>query len=363
MLAFSITVHKAQGLSLTSAIVDAGPASFGSGMIYVALSRVTKLEGLHLIDFDKTKIVCDQSAVTEYNRLRSLYTPHLGKLEAVHATKRKADSSTEQSSAKCRKKEPMKNCKSGKTRQQPHQVLQPENIAHSLLQQPDRAQQIDIIHTGTEQNNIYQYCEVTSVDEEFQRSTCQRLNLKFDEPENRAQTVDRDVAISKSLEQAIRTKTGQNVSVTVHKIIGDGNCLFRALSLAPTRSQTQHALLRSYLVQHMMDDSVRGPMEQLFVSRQGTNSSFNDYLLNMEQTGVWGTEQEIAAAAHLFDCSIICYSTYSFANFCLQHFSPHFITTANCDNNCHHQTIYLINSTGFHYEAATITMPALDNEP
>ena len=122
---------------------------------------MTKLEGLHLIDFDKTKIVCDQSTVTEYNRLRSLYTPHLGKLEAVHATKRKADSSAEQSSAKCRKKEPMKNCKSGKTRQQPHKILQPENIAHTLLQQPDCAQQIDIIHTDTEQNNIYQYCEVT----------------------------------------------------------------------------------------------------------------------------------------------------------------------------------------------------------
>ena len=37
MLAFAITVHKAQGLSLNTAIVDAGPASFGSGMTYVAL--------------------------------------------------------------------------------------------------------------------------------------------------------------------------------------------------------------------------------------------------------------------------------------------------------------------------------------
>jgi len=78
MLAFAITIHKSQGLSLSTAIVDAGPSCLGSGMSYVALSRVTSVTGLHLIDFDKSKIVCNKRAVTEYNRLRSLYVPHLG---------------------------------------------------------------------------------------------------------------------------------------------------------------------------------------------------------------------------------------------------------------------------------------------
>ena len=34
MLAFAITVHNAQGLSLRSAIVDIGNATFGPGMAY-----------------------------------------------------------------------------------------------------------------------------------------------------------------------------------------------------------------------------------------------------------------------------------------------------------------------------------------
>lgn len=38
ILAFAITIHKAQGLSLESAIVDVGPYTFGCGMTYVALS-------------------------------------------------------------------------------------------------------------------------------------------------------------------------------------------------------------------------------------------------------------------------------------------------------------------------------------
>jgi len=50
MPAFAITIHKCQGLSLQTAILDAGPATFGPGMIYVGLSRVTSLRGLHLID-------------------------------------------------------------------------------------------------------------------------------------------------------------------------------------------------------------------------------------------------------------------------------------------------------------------------
>ena len=78
MPAFGITIHKSQGLSLSSVIVDAGASIFGCGMIYVALSRVTSLAGLHLIDLDRKKIQCDKKAVDEYNRLHKLYAPHLG---------------------------------------------------------------------------------------------------------------------------------------------------------------------------------------------------------------------------------------------------------------------------------------------
>jgi len=87
MLTFAITIHKSQGLSLNTAIVVAGPTNFGCGMVYVALSRVTSLGGLHLIDLDRSKIACDRKAVDEYNRLRRLYAPHLGDLKATAAVR------------------------------------------------------------------------------------------------------------------------------------------------------------------------------------------------------------------------------------------------------------------------------------
>jgi hypothetical protein len=47
-LAWAITIHKSQGLTFTKAIVDAG-ASFAAGQVYVALSRLTNLNGLVLL--------------------------------------------------------------------------------------------------------------------------------------------------------------------------------------------------------------------------------------------------------------------------------------------------------------------------
>lgn len=46
-LAWAITIHKSQGLTFEKAIIDAG-ASFAAGQVYVALSRMTGLEGLVL---------------------------------------------------------------------------------------------------------------------------------------------------------------------------------------------------------------------------------------------------------------------------------------------------------------------------
>lgn len=56
ILAWAITIHKAQGVTLELARIDAGSSIFESGQTYVALSRVKSLDGLFLTALDPQKI-------------------------------------------------------------------------------------------------------------------------------------------------------------------------------------------------------------------------------------------------------------------------------------------------------------------
>lgn len=47
-LAWAVTIHKAQGQTYEAAVIDLGPRAFSAGQTYVALSRITTLDGLYL---------------------------------------------------------------------------------------------------------------------------------------------------------------------------------------------------------------------------------------------------------------------------------------------------------------------------
>ena len=49
-VAYALTIHKAQGASLDSALVDVGPSTFECGQAYVALSRVRNLDSLFIYE-------------------------------------------------------------------------------------------------------------------------------------------------------------------------------------------------------------------------------------------------------------------------------------------------------------------------
>ena len=73
ILAYAITIHKCQGLSLDCAIIDLSENLFSDGMAYVALSRVRSLLGLHLVAFHPKSIMVSISSLID-NRLRKRNT-------------------------------------------------------------------------------------------------------------------------------------------------------------------------------------------------------------------------------------------------------------------------------------------------
>jgi ATP-dependent DNA helicase PIF1 len=69
ILAWSITCHKIQGLTMDYAICNLGPSIFSPGQAYVALSRVRNLRGLFISDFLLDSIYADKKALTYDNEL------------------------------------------------------------------------------------------------------------------------------------------------------------------------------------------------------------------------------------------------------------------------------------------------------
>jgi ATP-dependent DNA helicase PIF1 len=68
-LAYAITIHKAQGATLDSALIDVGTSTFEYGQAYVALSRVKNLESLYIWDVEPTAFRAHPKVLAFYNHL------------------------------------------------------------------------------------------------------------------------------------------------------------------------------------------------------------------------------------------------------------------------------------------------------
>lgn len=67
-LAWAVSIHKAQGLTLDRVYIDC-QGMFEAGQVYVALSRVRGMEGLTLVNFDPQMIRANEKAVKFYRKL------------------------------------------------------------------------------------------------------------------------------------------------------------------------------------------------------------------------------------------------------------------------------------------------------
>ena len=72
-LAWAITVHKSQGVSLDEAVVDLSQVfEFGQG--YVALSRVRRLSGLHLLGWNERAFQVHPEVLAKDEMFRAVLT-------------------------------------------------------------------------------------------------------------------------------------------------------------------------------------------------------------------------------------------------------------------------------------------------
>ena len=335
-MAYAVTIHKSQGLSLDHAIIDLSDKVFCAAMAYVALSRVRSLTGLHLLSFDPKSIIVSNRSLEEYNRLRKKYRPDLPlyTIPVQQASKRKlvGKPDTDQVDTVVVPSKKIK-CSQTTTKQQtipvstlgihrkrtstaPVQTTKPAKRAcnssapNKQLHTTASAQNDDCSITGsfdparTQRWPYYYY----PVDLEWQKTACATLGLEHHHPPSR------------------HRGGGANVPLTppdhnhTKDIDGDGNCMFRSFSYVITGSQAQHMAVRQAILDHMVAIShlLYAHQYDLFAGY----SSVQEYIehTKMNQNETWGSDIEIITLSHLINTCIFTYSTQD-QNW--YRFSPH----------------------------------------
>ena len=196
----------------------------------MALSRVRSLSNLHLTQFDPASIIVSTSCLEEINRLRSMYRKDIS-LYDVPKTKNSCNIDEEAPPLKkpCMDKQKCKRKIS----------TQEESPKTKKAKTQAGKNDDDIIYTGTVstvscQHTTWHNLRYYPVNEEWQRQACNILGLEF-------------VAVS----NCARDGGGPDTLLTrpdhrsLKRIVGNGNCLFRALCYIITGSEQQHFDLRS----------------------------------------------------------------------------------------------------------------------
>jgi len=68
-LAYALTIHKSQSMTLDAAIIDLGPNIFECGQAYVALSRVRDLQSVKVINVLKSSFKTNEKVIQFYNEI------------------------------------------------------------------------------------------------------------------------------------------------------------------------------------------------------------------------------------------------------------------------------------------------------
>ena len=329
ILAYAVTIHKCQGLSLDCAIVDLSDQIFSDGMAYVALSRVRSLSGLYLTAFDPKSIMVSKSCLREINRLRELYRKDLPLYELSPAprtaTKRKLCGSTVPDQPKAKKRIISKsristNCaKPTKSDSQPYVTLSPPE------KQPTK-------HTAPENKppplpKIPRLSTNSPPYLEYIGNTHEDLPLPPDEWKLAAIQIlgaYSGVSVHNNLSSPAwvrRVCCGEIAPHIRDSVLGDGNCLFRAISKEITGTEENHNAIRLTTLGYLREnpslisygeptlniDSCADPMRQVQLQEEAVSRYISTHHMD---TCEWGTYFEIMLLAILLTIQIFSFSTH-----------------------------------------------------
>ena len=320
ILAYAVTIHKCQGLSLDCAIIDLSDKVFADGMAYVALSRVRSLNGLHLTAFDPKSIKVNVKALREINRLRRLYRPDLAQYAIPAASsKRKLTGK----------------CESEPTLTKPGSKTLGKQGGKKQAPKKTNYETPDVLIVGETPGNA----KFHSVNAQWQRNACTLLGVTY--------------------EKSNGVRAGNfNMPLTppdmgkLKKILPDGNCMFRSLSYIVTGSEDHYQTVRAKIVEHSKEAPSRLLGHIKGKDEYKTCKTVSDYIKKsgMNKDCVWGSDIELLSFAHL---TKTCVYSYTAENGKWNMYGPHNVDRRMRVQNGE-QALYLLHRGG-HYDVVLQT--------
>ena len=297
-LAWAVTIHKAQGMTLIRVVIDVGKKEFSSGLMFVACSRVRHLTDLLFVPpftFQRLASLSKSSRILE----RLLEDERLQRMSTqLHGTASTptSEAGTTASLTYPQNEEMVGEAGAPATLPSSAAGLPPadtNNLPFANLPSSEACRCDSEVHiTGIDHNA--DHFKYHPVDVEWQQRTCETLGLEYVAPNG-------------------ITPGGPDVSltppITFRPIKGDGNCLFRALSFIITGSEEQHMPLRQAIIRHMRSIGQLLWETQIYPDEDYPHG-MEEYIAKtrMEHAGAWGTQVEIIALAHLLNTPILTYA-------------------------------------------------------
>ena len=364
--AYAITIHKSQGLSLKCVMADLGDSIFSEGQIYVALSRVQTLSGLHLININFNKIKASSKALEFYASKSSedcaskKRKPRIAHSENMWYTvsKRKKqaemikgviDKVIKDASSKkyCLNKNNTDNMKSISVsgEKQTKRKIENEPNSSKLKKHKIDDSHHDSIDAVPQSIETWRY---DPVDINWQQDRANKLGLNI------------------HTSTYVTFKEPRHVSVTArlnrtYKTMADGNCFFRAVSKYLTGNEDDHTQLRTMVVDH-----VKNNLKSYLEISEKSHCDFDGYLKNMKKTHCknqshWADTDIIIATSSFLKTPITCYSPQDINGIITNVWYTvdgvdmvgETIYNNECDHFDHtHKQIILNNESGVHFEPA-----------
>ena len=160
--------------------------------------------------------------------------------------------------------------------------------------------------------------------------------------------------ICTTVEHSDIVERGGNIAPhKIERIVGDGHCLFRAISKAITGNQENHQLFRAAVVQWMLSER-HPPQLAKYVGSVGENSVCSEVVREYIERSkmshdTWGSDKEIRAFATMFQI-VIYVSNNSPGGRRWNAFPPLFADEATCMKESDYK-LYLYHSDGgIHYD-------------